>query len=106
AGGGGEPGGTDAAEPVNDRAGEDPGGALADGERGEEQRGDGGGLAVVVLDRQGEPAVRRAFAELAAEHDKADEQQPHVHPAAQPLAERRGTVPPRRVRRDVGRLVV
>ena len=45
-----------------------------------------------VPHRQGEPVVRRALAELDAEHDDADEQQPPVQPAAQPLAELRSPV--------------
>jgi hypothetical protein len=57
------------------------------GERGEEQRGDRGALPMIGVHRQGEPAVGRAFAELDAEHDHADEQQPPVQPAAQPLAQ-------------------
>ena len=66
---------------------ENPGERLAGGERGEEQRGDRGGLSMVVPHRQGEPVVRRTLAEFDTEHDDADEQQPPVQPAAQPLAQ-------------------
>src|ERR1700761_8815708 len=41
---------------------------------------------------RGEPVVGGALAELAPEHDHADEQQPPVQPAAQPLAQPRGPV--------------
>ena len=48
----------DAAEPVDDWATEDPGKSFAGSECSEEERGDGGRLAMVVVDSQGKPVVR------------------------------------------------
>jgi hypothetical protein len=64
----------DAPEPVDDRATEDPSKSFAGSERGEEERGDGGGLTMVVVDSQGEPVVSGPLTELDTEHDNADQQ--------------------------------
>ena len=75
------------AGPATAGGAESPGQPSAGGESGEERGGEGVPLPVAAAGCQGRPAVRGPLAQLAAEHDDPDEQQPPVQPAAQPLAD-------------------
>ena len=76
-----------AAEPVEHGAAEHAGGGHGDGEHREDRGADGGVVAVSVDDGEGEPVVRAALGERHAEHDDADEQQAHVGPDREALAQ-------------------